>query len=245
VKLQNQNKSLTRGLQVLKEILFSDKPLTAVTLCQKLDIDKSTMSRLITSLMNEGFIKYLGNTKEIVKAEILDIMTSKATREVLVERTQDLVENLFNLTNESSYLAVNDNNSLLYLNQVDNSTRVIKMRNTIGAHAPLHCTALGKVILAFSNTDIKTLDLTQYTKNSVMKTRYLQKELDMINQRGYAIENEEYEYGLSSVAVAIFDQENELLGALGISGLTARLDIEKLHEFGTSILKLCSKNIRM
>jgi len=243
--VQNQNKSLTRGLQILKEILFSEKPLTAVILCQKLDIDKSTMSRLITSLMSEGFIKYVGNTKEIVKADILDIMTSKATREVLIERTHDLLEDIFNLTNESTYLAVCENNSLLYLNQVDNSTRVIKMRNTVGAHAPLHCTALGKVILAFSNMDIKNLELAEYTKNTVKKTRYLQKELENIKEKGYSIENEEFEYGLSSVAVAIFNNENELLGSIGISGLSARLDTQVLEDFARGILKLCSKKIRM
>ena len=243
--MQNQNKSLTRGLQVLKEILFSDKPITAGTLCQRLNIDKSTMSRLVTSLMTEGFIKYLGDSKEIVKADILNIMTSKATQEVLIENTQDLLEDVFGLTNESSSLAVIENNSLLYLNQVDNSTRVIKMRNTIGTHAPLHCTALGKVILAFSNIDIKELDFDEYTSNTLLKPRYLQKELDLIKEKGYAVENEEYEYGLSSVAVPLFNSENEFLGAIGISGLTARLDKSKLDELGESILKLSSQKIRI
>ncbi len=241
--MQNQNKSLTRGLQVLKEILFSDKPITAVTLCQRLNIDKSTMSRLVTSLMNEGFIKYLGDSKEIIKADILDIMTSKATQEVLIEKTQDLLEDLFNLTNESSSLAVIDNSSLLYLNQVDNSTRVIKMRNTIGTFAPLHCTALGKILLAYSNADIKELEFEEYTANTLRKPRYLQKELQSIKQKGYAIENEEYEYGLSSVGVPIFSNKNELLGAIGISGLTARLHKDKLNELGVSLLKLASKKI--
>ena len=243
--MQNQNKSLTRGLQVLKEILFSDKPITAITLCQRLDIDKSTMSRLITSLMKEGFIKYLGNTKEIIKADIMDIMTSKASREVLIERTQDLLEDLFTLTNESSYLAVIENNALLYLNQVDNSTRVIKMRNSVGLHSPLHCTALGKVMLAFSAKDVKDLELTEYTHNTLQKPRYLQKQLEIIQEKGFGVENEEYEYGLSSVGVPIFNDENELVGAIGISGLTARLPKEKLNSLGVAISKLGAKKIHL
>jgi len=243
--LQNQNKSLTRGLQILKEILFSDKPLTAVTLCQKLDIDKSTMSRLITSLMKEGFIKYLGNSKEIVKADIMDIMTSKATQEVLIERTQDLLENIFTLTNECSYLAVIENDALIYLNQVDNSTRVIKMRNTIGAQAPLHCTALGKVLLAFGNYDIKEVNFTEYTRNTLKKARFLQKEIEGICEKGYAVESEEYEYGLSSVAVPVFNHDKELVGAIGIAGLSARLDEARLHEYAQGIQKINSKHIRL
>ncbi len=243
--MQSKNKSLTRGLQILKEILFSNKPLTANALCQKLDIDKSTMSRLITSLMSEGFIKYLGNSKEIIKADILDIMTSKAFYEILVERTQDLLEDIFNLSNECTHLAVMQNDSLLYLNQVDNSTRVIKMRNTIGAHAPLHCTALGKIILAYSSFDIKSLELNEYTKYSVKKHMYLKKELEIIRTNSYAIEIEEYEYGLSSLSLAIFSSEKEFLGAVGISGLSARLDKNALESYAKEILKLSSKNIRI
>ena len=243
--MRNQNKSLTRGLQILKEILFSNTPLTAVMLCQKLDIDKSTMSRLITSLMNEGFIKYLGNTKEIVKADIMDIMTSQASQDVLIQRSQDLLEDIFNLTNECVYLAINDNNSLLYLNQIDNSTRVIKMRNSIGSYAPLHCTALGKVILAYSDIDISILDLNEYTINSLLKTRYLQKELNRVLENKYALEQEEFEYGLSSLAVPIFDYENTFLGAVGIAGLSARLSQESLHSIALQMLKLSSKKIRI
>lgn len=240
--MQNQNKSLTKGLQVLKEILYSDKPLTAITLCQKLDIDKSTMSRLITSLMNEGFIKYLGNSKEIVKADVLEIMNAKATRDILIQRSQKILEDIFNLTDECAYLCVKENESILFLNQVDNSSRVIKMRNSVGIYAPLHCTALGKAVLSFSEMDLKSMDLKEYTHKSIVKPRYLQKEIEQIKTRGYAIESEEYEYGLSSVGVPIFDNENELLGAIGISGLTARLDEKKLHEYGVEILKLCSQN---
>ena len=242
--MQNQNKSLTRGLQILKEILFSDKPVTAIMLCQKLDIDKSTMSRLITSLMNEGFIKYLGNSKEIVKADVLELMTSSSIRETLIQKTQRLLEDTFNLTEESSYLAIIENDSLLYLNQVDNSTRVIKMRNSVGLNAPLHCTAFGKVLLANSTRDIKTLDFKEYTPNSVKKARFLQKELDEIKIMGYAIASEEYEYGLSSVAVPLFNKENQLLGTIGIAGLTARLSQERLQEFGEQLLKL-SKGLNL
>ncbi len=243
--MQNQNKSLSRGLKILKVILFSDKPLTAISLCQELDIDKSTMSRLITSLMNEGFIKYLNNSKEIIKADLMDSMTLKAKRVILVEQTQDLLEDIFNLTQECTYLAVRENNSLIYLNQVDNSTRVIKMRDTKGLLAPLHCTALGKILLAYDNIDISQINLTSYTKNTLTKIRFIKKELENIKKNHYAIGSEEYEYGLSSLAVGIFDKDKNLLACVGISGLSSRLDNNKLHEYSKAILKLCTKAINI
>ncbi len=59
-------KSLSKGLKVYRFIVDYGKPILAVTLCEKLQIDKSTMSRLITTLINEGFIEYVDNTKEII-----------------------------------------------------------------------------------------------------------------------------------------------------------------------------------
>jgi len=67
----SKNKSLTRGLQVLKEIMNSKTSISANALCLKFNIDKSTMSRLITTLINEGFVKYLENSKEIVFADFV------------------------------------------------------------------------------------------------------------------------------------------------------------------------------
>jgi len=71
--------------------------------------------------------------------------------------------------------------------------------------------------------------------------RYLQKEIETIKSRGYAIESDEYEYGLSSVGIPLFSKDNEFLGALGVAGLSARIDTQKLHEFGVSILRMSSQ----
>lgn len=241
--MQNQNKSLTKGLQVLKEFLYSNEATTANALCQKLDIDKSTMSRLITTLMSEGFIQYVGSSKEIVKADILNMINNQATQEELIKKTQALLEKMFDLTQEASYLGILDNKMVLYLNQVDNSSRVIKMRSSVGHHAPLHCSAFGKTILAFSNIEAKSIELIEYTPYTHKKTRLLQEELEDIKRRGYAIENEEYEYGLSSLAVPLFDKENNLLGTVGVAGLTARLSTPTLHELGVVLSRLCQENL--
>ena len=142
-------------------------------------------------------------------------------------------------------LAVLENDSVIYLNQVDNSTRVIKMRNSVGLYAPLHCTAMGKVMMAFADVDIKELELPEYTPNTLLKHRYLIKESELIQSRGYAIESEEYEYGLSSAAVPVFNKENEFICGIGISGLSARLSKEKLHEIGVILSRLVNDNSLM
>lgn len=239
----NQNKSLTKGLQVLKEIMNSHDPINANTLCAKLDIDKSTMSRLITTLIGEGFVKYVENTKEIIYADVMGNISKKNRQELIVRKTENLLTQIFTLTHECSYITVLDEKMMLNLNQVDNSSRVLKNRDTIGIHTPLHVNALGKVILAFDDIEASSIELNEYTYKTITGLKRLKVELIKIKEKGYAIEDEEFEHGLRSVGVPYFSSSGEFLGAVGISGLSARLPIDVLEEYAVAIKKLVAKNL--
>ncbi len=241
--MQNQNKSLTKGLSILKEIMRSNKPLTANTLCQRLDIDKSTMSRLITTLMNEEFIQYVDNSKEIILNDLMSTIVYKRDRDKLITRTQGLLDEIFYLTQECAYIGVLDNNSVLYLNQVDKSKRVLTTRNSIGLHAPLHTNGFGKILIAFGNIEVDSLPLKKYTANTITNPLKFQEEIDLVRQRGYAIGNEEHEFGLCSLAVPYFDKHGEFVGTVGISGLSVRLNETTLHEYGKKIFQLVNPNL--
>lgn len=240
--MQKQNKSLSKGLCVLKEIMTSNKPLTANILCQRLGIDKSTMSRLITTLKNEEFIEYKSNSKEIVLSDLMRKIVDKDDREKIVLKTQALLDKVFYLTQECAYIGIYDDMSVLYLNQVDKSKRVLKTRNSIGLHAPLHTNAFGKILIAFKELNVHELQLSKLTGNTIVKPDKLHEEIALIKQRGYAIGKEEHEFGLCSVAAAYFNSRGQFIGTIGISGLSVRLPEEKLHEFGQKIFALLNPN---
>lgn len=242
--MQNQNKSLSKGLCVLKEIMISNKPLTANTLCQRLVIDKSTMSRLITTLMNEQFIEYVDNSKEIILSDLMRNIVKKDDRDKLIQKTQSVLDEVFYLTQESSYIGILDNNSVLYLNQVDKSNRVLKTRNSVGLHTPMHTNGFGKILIAFKEIDVTALELTKFTSNTFTNTKKLQEEIELIKQRGYAIGNEEHEFGLCSLAVPYFDKKGDVVATIGISGLSVRLSIEKLHEYGQKLFAIVNPSVR-
>lgn len=241
--MSEQIKSFAKGLSVLKEIINYEKPITANELCLRLNIDKSTMSRLIITLKMQGFIRYLDDSKEIIPTDILENTTKKTKIELIVKKTKALLEDIYFHTGECSYVAIFDDYNVLYLNQVDNSNRILKTRNSIGLHAPLHTNALGKAILAFGNYDLHKIKLNEYTRNTITTIDNLNTQLDEIRTRAYATDNEEYEYGLRCVAVPLFNKENILIAAVGISGSKARLTLEKLDEFGKKISDLTQKHI--
>lgn len=241
--MQTQNKSLTKGLSILKEIMRSNKPLTANTLCQRLDIDKSTMSRLITTLVREEFIEYVENSKEIVLSDLMRNIVYKKDRDKIIARTQGLLDEIFYLTQECAYIGVLDNHSVLYLNQVDKSKRVLKTRDSVGLHAPLHTNGFGKILVAFGDIDINTIALKKYTPHTITNVQKFTEEIELVRQRGYAIGHEEHEFGLCSLAVPYFDKRGDFVGTVGISGLSVRLPLETLHEYGQKIFQLVNPTL--
>lgn len=241
--MASQNKSLTRGLQVLKEIMNNETSISANELCLKFDIDKSTMSRLITTLIQEGFATYVENTKEIVYNDVMGTLSKKKREDQIVKQTTSLLSEVFTQSDECSYIAIYDKDRLLHLNQIDNSNRILKHRDSIGFHSPLHATAMGKVILAFTkDIDIAKLELTEYTHSTITNPKRLQLNLHTIKELGYAIDDEEFEYGLRAVAVPYFSKKGDFIGAIGVSGLAARLDSERLQELAITIGNLTNKH---
>lgn len=238
--MSTQLQSLTKGLQVYKEIINYGKPILASTLCERLDINKSTMSRILQTLKEEDYITYLDNSNEIIAKSLEDKTTQKTKIQILVEKTKPILENIYELTNECAYFGVFDDYKVLYVNQLDKSNR-IKTRNNIGLQAPLHTNALGKSILAFGNYDLELIKLNQYTHNTITDISFLEKTIDEVKQNGYSIDNSEYQDSMCCVAVPLFNHENILIGAVGISGLKERLPIEKLNSLGKEISKLVSE----
>ena len=200
-------KSLSKGLKVYRFIVDYDKPILAVTLCEKLQIDKSTMSRLLKTLKDEGFISYLENSNEIIANEI-SYKTNQSTKiELLIKKTKTLLEEISLKTDECAYLGIFDDYKVSYINQIDLSNRELKTRNNIGIQANLHTSALGKSILAFGNYDLEKIKFNQFTNNTITNINKLESDIEEVKKRGFSIDNKEYQDGMCCVAVPLFNQK--------------------------------------
>jgi len=234
-------KSLSKGLQVYKEIVNYGKPIQASTLCSKMNINKSTMSRILQTLNSENYIEYLDDSNEIIPKSLENEQNKKTKIQLLVQKTKPLLEDISKLTNECAYLGIFDNNKVLYLNQVDNSSRKLKTRNNIGLQTPLHTSALGKSILAFGNYSLENLKLNQYTHNTIKNLNELNDTLEDVQKNGYSIDYSESQDNMCCTAVPLFNHENILIGSVGISGSKERLTMEKLNFLGKEISTLVEK----
>ena len=95
--------------------------------------------------------------------------------------------------------------------------------------------------MAFGNYDLEKIKFNQFTNNTITNIENLKKEILEVKNKGYSIDNKEYQDGMCCVAVPLFNKENILIGAVGISGNSMRLKANKLSEIGEIISDIVSK----
>jgi DNA-binding IclR family transcriptional regulator len=88
--------------------------------------------------------------------------------------------------------------------------------------APLHCTALGKVLLAYTAGELPGT-LEAFTPNTITDPVTLRQHLETVRQQGYALDHEEFEPGVRCIAVPVYDLQGRVIAAMGISGPATRI----------------------
>lgn len=114
----------------------------------------------------------------------------------------------------------------------------------LGEIMPLHCSATGKAVLAFLSKReqeriFKNLELTGYTDNTVTEIEKLRRELEKIRKTGISYCTQEYHKGINAVAVPVFNNNNRVLGSIGMVGTSVDLDEKQMEEYGALLLSAC------
>lgn len=217
---------------ILIDFLADNGPIPLIEISNKLEFGKSSIFRMLSTLEQAGYVEK-SKTLEYTLSPKFITLASK----VLKQRNDDeIVKNYLlkikNKFNESAhYGIISSDFEVLILNKVSGD-RSIQMSSVIGGRLPVYASALGKCILANSDDPIlhqkiKSLKMEEFTKNTITSYDSLNRELKLIKDQGYAMDNEEAEDGLTCVAVPIFDYTNKVTSAISISGPTSRMSRNK------------------
>jgi DNA-binding IclR family transcriptional regulator len=119
------------------------------------------------------------------------------------------------------------------------------MYSYIGRRAPVHCTAVGKVLLAYqAEQQIETFlssGLKRYTEHTITDGKRLKEELAKIRRHGYAVDNEELELGLFCIAAPIRNHLGQTIAAVSTSGPGVRVTRSKIREFIPLVIRVASE----
>lgn len=163
----------------------------------------------------------------------------------LVAIAKPTIDALRDRTGETCYLTILDDDQVLYVYCAE-SRLVLRAYSALGVHAPLHCTSVGKAILAFLpaprvDAVIKTRGLERFTKQTITTAVALRRDLAAVRERGYALDNGEHEDILNCVGAPIRNAEGEVFGAISVAGPAQRLPLARRQELAPKVMSAANE----
>lgn len=213
--------AVDRASAVLTTVLASTEPVTFADLAASTGLPKSTLSRLTTSLERNGLLQRTVAGAWQPGAAITDYALSVRPEDDLLRIAQPFLDALGELTGETVNLAVPVGGEVRQIAQVD-STYMLGAVNWLDRPVPFHCSALGRVFLAFG-TPLPPGRLPRLTECTITSRADLEVALDRVRAEGVAIVDSELEPGLVAVAAPIRSADDTVIAAVSVSGPGVRL----------------------
>jgi IclR family acetate operon transcriptional repressor len=225
--------SLDKGLEVLELVAANGVDVGLSELTRRLNWDKSTIFRLLTTLIRRGYVEQDPDTKRYrLGYRILHLERYLFQSLDLPRLSRDLLTDLANATGEAAHLATLHRNQVIIIAQRESPERMA-VNAHVGSIEPLHCTALGKAILMqFSEETLqraaRAIPYTVYTPATITFPGALLDHIARARLAGYAVDDEEYTPEVRCVAVPAIIPGSRQYYAIGISGPSSRLVLGRM-----------------
>jgi DNA-binding IclR family transcriptional regulator len=214
---------LDKVFSILETVVANQgKGLTYSEILSELDLPKSSVHRILKELTLLEYLTFNPETKRYFGSLRLAALGAEVVSHFqLRDYIHPYLLDLHNETDHTTNLGVLDGSQGVFVDKIESKDFGIKLFSEIGKTFPLHCTALGKVFLAYaSKEEFKDLikpPLQAITENTITAVDDLKMELEQIRKYGYALDNEEITRGIMCVAAPIFGFNQEMAGAISIT----------------------------
>jgi DNA-binding IclR family transcriptional regulator len=236
--------AVRRALRILSLFEPTSPELGISDVARRLGMHKSTVHRLLATMQAEGFVYQTAGGQYALTWKVLQLSAARSAHRGLREAVLHQLEPLAQQTGETAHLAVLDGRQVLYVEKVE-SRHQLRMPSAVGRHVPLHATALGKVLAAgLDEATVSQLlfghKLEAFTPTTLTRPQDVLSELDKVRDRGYAVDNEEIEYGLTCVAAPVLGPQGETCAAISIAGPTSRV-AARAEEYAQAVRTACDQ----
>jgi IclR family acetate operon transcriptional repressor len=209
-------------------------------LVDQVQLPRGTVVRLLNVMIEARLVRHsadslyrLGPRSAIWASEFLDALE-------LREVASDVMARLAEVSDETCHLGVIEGRSVLYIDKVE-SPHSLRMVSRVGGMNPLHCTGLGKALLAFMPPEdfdrYVAEPLERRTANTIVAPDILRADLQRARDRGYALDDIENEIGVRCIGAPIFDHLGELVGSISLAGPTMRMTWERVDQLAGPVME--------
>ena len=233
---------MRKALQILCAFDAQASMLTVTELSRRLGIPKSTTHNLLRTLQSMDFVRQDSERGHFqLGPRVFELGLLYSSRERLVSVALPFMRRLADRSRETVKLARLSGSELLVLEAIE-SPYELHTRGDVGRRAPLHCTGLGKALLAsLRGPEAKEIlartGLPRFTPRTITNLARMEKELAQARRDGYALDCEENEQGVVCLGVPVLNPAGQAAGALSVSGPVTRLNNDFLREYAAILIR--------
>lgn len=239
-KRQGSVQSVERAMAILQALGDDEDGLRLTDIAKRTALSVSTVHRLLTTLEQRRFVQFdRSDGMWHVGRGAFAVGSAFVRQRNFVGPAMPVLRQLRDQTRETANLGVVDDGEVVVLTQVE-SREIMRAITRVGGRAPMINSGMGKAILAsYADADIEAHMAShrprKVTDKSILKTSRLREDIAATRTRGYAIDDEEFVLGLRCVAAVVYNAQAEALFAISVSGLSVRVNDERLHTLGTLV----------
>jgi DNA-binding IclR family transcriptional regulator len=226
-------RSVQRACAILELLDGSRRGLNVSEMSRRLSIPKSTVHIIVLTLGRLGYVQKAQNThRYTLGLKVYGLGQGIMRSLILPDRALLHMKALAEKTGLTVHLAILDQGQAMYVQKAD-GPGLVRFDTYVGKRTNLHCTAVGKTLLAYAPPEVieRTLakrSFARHTRNTITSSAALRRELALVRQQQYALDDEEEELAVRCVAVPLLDQNNECVAAMSLSGTVGQIDPESL-----------------
>jgi len=235
------SQSLEKGIEALL-FLATRRSVGVTELAQRLGVHKSTAFRILNTLQEADIVEKNAQTLKYMLGPVVLRLSEQYYKNFnIAASARPVMEQLAAEIRESVHLCVCSNNSAVVVEQMLSNSRLV-VNAKVGNREPLHCSSVGKCLLAFApekNREemLARISFDIHTEKTIADRQQMLEEIESIRMCGYAIDDGELNSCIKCVAVPVFDNRGSCAYSLGTSGAASRMTREKINRVIPLLLK--------
>lgn len=216
--------TVEKAFQIIEQVVsHQERGLLFSGVVSKTALPKASTHRILKSLVRLGYLRFEEETGRYFGDLKLSFLGSEVTSHFdLKHYVRPHLLRLQAQTKHPCHLGIRSGNVGVYLDKIESPTPFgIKLFSDVGRSFPLHCTAMGKVLLAFldpkKRKGILPAKLAPLTLNTITDRAALERELKKVRRSGYAVDHEEITRGIMCTAAPVENREGSVVAAISVT----------------------------
>ena len=237
---KNSIPTVLRGFAVLEKVVEAQRPISASDLIEELGLPKPTVHRLLQQLEDEGLLQREPiNKRYLPGARAHELAFGLATHKVFGAPRHAILRSLSDEIGETCNCTMLDGDSIIYFDRVETNWP-FRVQLPVGTHLPLHCTASGKLFLAYMNSTqrkrlITAAPLARHTEKTITDPDLVLENLKLVKQEGIGVDDEENLAGMVALAVPVMNSKKEICFTIAVHAPKIRKSLEELRQYLPSL----------